>query len=150
MSHAHVAAPRSLQSPAYPVPARYNPSAGSPFGGPHGKRPTAEPRLFCVPPPPAHDESGPTLNSARRRPSGPWTVETAYRYCERMATTHYENFPVASRFLPSHLRPNAARPFTPRRVHRADDFADEPRYENRRVESLDRGSSCSRPVTTAT
>ena len=59
-----------------------------------------EPRLFCVPPPPADDETGPRWNPPDGAPPGPWTVETAYRYCERMATTHYENFPVASRFLP--------------------------------------------------
>ena len=95
-----------------------------------------EPRLFCVPPPPADDETGPRWNPPDGAPPGPWTVETAYRYCERMATTHYENFPVASRFLPSHLRPNVMAIYAYART--ADDFADEPRYENRRVESLDR------------
>jgi phytoene/squalene synthetase len=53
-----------------------------------------------------------------------------------MATTHYENFPVASRFLPAHLRPHVMAIYAFART--ADDFADEPRYENRRVESLDR------------
>jgi hypothetical protein len=62
-----------------------------------------EPRLYCVPrraPTPAISRHNPPDGA----PPGPWTVETAYRYCERMATTHYENFPVASRFLPAHLR----------------------------------------------
>ncbi|MBA3545756.1 MAG: squalene synthase HpnC [Nannocystis sp.] len=97
---------------------------------------STEPRLFCVPPPPADDESAPRWNPPDGAPPGPWTIETAYRFCERMATTHYENFPVASRFLPSHLRPNVMAIYAFART--ADDFADEPRYENRRVESLDR------------
>ena len=95
-----------------------------------------EPRLFCVPQPPVDDESAPRWNPPDGAPPGPWTIETAYRFCERMATTHYENFPVASRFLPSHLRPNVMAIYAFART--ADDFADEPRYENRRVESLDR------------
>lgn len=94
-----------------------------------------EPRLFCVPPPPDSD-SDTRWNPPDGAPPGPWTIETAYRYCERMATTHYENFPVASRFLPSHLRPHVMAIYAFART--ADDFADEPRYETRRVEALDR------------
>ncbi len=95
-----------------------------------------EPRLFCVPPPAAEDDRSARFSPPDGAPPGPWTKDNAYRYCERMATTHYENFPVASRFVPAHLRPNVMAIYAFART--ADDFADEPRYENRRVESLDR------------
>ena len=32
----------------------------------------------------------------------------AYSYCEQLARTHYENFPVASRLLPARMRPHVA------------------------------------------
>lgn len=48
----------------------------------------------------------------------------AYAYCERLAREHYENFPVASRLLPSAMRPHVAAVYAFAR--RADDFADEP------------------------
>src|SRR4051794_30348115 len=48
----------------------------------------------------------------------------AYAYCERLAREHYENFPVASRLLPSAMRPHIAAVYAFAR--RADDFADEP------------------------
>ena len=48
----------------------------------------------------------------------------AYAYCERLAREHYENFPVASRLLPSGMRPHVAAVYAFAR--RADDFADEP------------------------
>ena len=32
--------------------------------------------------------------------SGAWTADEGYRYCERLARTHYENFTVGSLFLP--------------------------------------------------
>lgn len=51
-------------------------------------------------------------------------VEAAYRYCERIAREHYENFPVASRLLPAAMRPHIAAIYAFAR--RADDFADEP------------------------
>ncbi len=51
-------------------------------------------------------------------------IETAYRYCERIARNHYENFPVASRLLPAPMRPHIAAIYAFAR--RADDFADEP------------------------
>ena len=34
----------------------------------------------------------------------PWTPEAAFRYCERLAKTHYENFTVGSRLLPQAQR----------------------------------------------
>ncbi|MSP62441.1 MAG: squalene synthase HpnC [Myxococcales bacterium] len=51
-----------------------------------------------------------------------------------MAREHYENFPVASRFVPAHLRPHVWAIYAFAR--QADDFADEPRYAGRRQEAL--------------
>ena len=50
-------------------------------------------------------------------------LRRAYATCLRMARSHYENFPVASRLLPSALRPHVAAVYAFARV--ADDFADE-------------------------
>jgi squalene synthase HpnC len=93
-----------------------------------------EPRLYAVPSS-IHERGDQPLPAPDGAPPGPWTLESAYRFCERMATTHYENFPVASRFLPAHLRPHVMAIYAFARS--ADDFADEPRYEGRRVEALD-------------
>jgi squalene synthase HpnC len=51
-------------------------------------------------------------------------VRDAFDHCERLARRHYENFPVASRFLPRALRPHVAAVYAFART--ADDFADEP------------------------
>jgi phytoene/squalene synthetase len=69
-------------------------------------------------------------------PPGPWTVERAYAYCEEFARAHTESFPVASRFVPVEIRPHLITLYAFARS--ADDFADEPQYEGRRVEALDR------------
>lgn len=50
-------------------------------------------------------------------------LENAYAECLNMAQSHYENFPVASRLLPKHLRQPIAVIYAFAR--RADDFADE-------------------------
>ena len=50
-------------------------------------------------------------------------LRRAYATCLRLARSHYENFPVASRLLPSALRPHVAAVYAFARV--ADDFADE-------------------------
>ena len=68
-------------------------------------------------------------------PPGPWPVERAYRYCEDFARAHHENFPVASRFVPSALRPHLVALYTFARA--ADDFADEPQYDGHRSQALD-------------
>jgi squalene synthase HpnC len=68
-------------------------------------------------------------------PERPWTVAESFSYCERMARDHYENFPVASRFVPAELRPHVWAIYAFART--ADDFADEPRYAGRRHEKLD-------------
>ncbi|HKB13094.1 MAG TPA: squalene synthase HpnC [Vicinamibacterales bacterium] len=47
----------------------------------------------------------------------------AYRACEALARSHYENFPVASRLLPAPMRPHIAAVYAFARI--ADDIADE-------------------------
>jgi squalene synthase HpnC len=69
-------------------------------------------------------------------PPGPWTVERAYEYCEQFARAHTESFPVASRLVPAEIRPHLIALYAFARS--ADDFADEPEYEGRRSEALDR------------
>ena len=60
----------------------------------------------------------------------------AYAYCERLAQTHYENFPVASRLLPARMRPHVAAIYAFARL--ADDMADEgPRPPRDRLADLD-------------
>lgn len=53
----------------------------------------------------------------------PYTLAQAYAFCAQMARNHYENFPVASRLLPAHLRRPIAVIYAFARS--ADDFADE-------------------------
>jgi len=69
-------------------------------------------------------------------PPGPWTVERAYHYCEDFVRAHTESFPVASRLVPAEIRPYLMALYAFARS--ADDFADEPQYEGRRIEALDR------------
>jgi squalene synthase HpnC len=69
-------------------------------------------------------------------PAGPWSVSRAYDYCEELARAHTESFPVASRFVPVEIRPHLVALYAFARM--ADDFADEPLYEGRRTEALDR------------
>jgi squalene synthase HpnC len=47
----------------------------------------------------------------------------AYAACDRLARSHYENFPVASRLLPAAMRPHVAALYAFARI--ADDLADE-------------------------
>jgi squalene synthase HpnC len=47
----------------------------------------------------------------------------AYAACDRLARSHYENFPVASRLLPARMRPHVAALYAFARI--ADDLADE-------------------------
>jgi hydroxysqualene synthase len=54
-------------------------------------------------------------------------LDEAYRACQELAQSHYENFPVASRLLPAKLRPHVAAIYAFARI--ADDFADEPGRE---------------------
>lgn len=50
-------------------------------------------------------------------------IQEAFRYCARIAREHYENFPVASLFLPRERRPHIAAIYAFARL--ADDLADE-------------------------
>ena len=50
-------------------------------------------------------------------------LEKAYAYCQKLASSHYENFPVASILLPKHLRRPISAIYAFART--ADDFADE-------------------------
>jgi squalene synthase HpnC len=58
-----------------------------------------------------------------RIPEQPPTLEQARAYCQRLATTHYENFHVASWFLPAKLRPHFHSIYAYCRI--ADDLGDE-------------------------
>lgn len=53
-----------------------------------------------------------------------WSVDDAFRYCEQLTRRHYENFPVASLFIPKDKRKYVASIYAFARV--ADDYADEP------------------------
>lgn len=55
-------------------------------------------------------------------------LDEAYRACQDLAQSHYENFPVASRLMPAELRKHVAAIYAFART--ADDFADEPGREN--------------------
>jgi squalene synthase HpnC len=68
-------------------------------------------------------------------PEGPFSVARAYEYCDEFARAHHESYPVASRFVPAEIRPHLIALYAFARA--ADDFADEPAYEGRRVEALD-------------
>ncbi|MDO8520357.1 MAG: squalene synthase HpnC [Deltaproteobacteria bacterium] len=61
-------------------------------------------------------------------------VDEAYRYCQKLARSHYENFPVASLLLPRKVRPHIAAVYAFART--ADDFADEAEFEGSRLEKL--------------
>lgn len=50
-------------------------------------------------------------------------IAAAYQYCRELSSRHYENFPVASLFLPAHLRASVTAIYAFART--ADDFADE-------------------------
>jgi len=52
----------------------------------------------------------------------PAPLADAYAACERLARSHYENFPVASRLLPAAMRPHVAALYGFARI--ADDLAD--------------------------
>jgi hydroxysqualene synthase len=58
----------------------------------------------------------------------------ARRFCARLARGHYENFPVASILLPARIRPAIQAIYAFARI--ADDFADEPVHEGRRLQRL--------------
>jgi squalene synthase HpnC len=55
-----------------------------------------------------------------------WSAEDGFRFCEKIARSHYENFPVASRFIPKEMRKYVWAIYAFARI--ADDYADEPGY----------------------
>jgi hydroxysqualene synthase len=55
-----------------------------------------------------------------------WSAEDGFRYCEMIARSHYENFPVASRFVSKEIRKYVWTIYAFARV--ADDYADEPGF----------------------
>jgi hydroxysqualene synthase len=55
-----------------------------------------------------------------------WSAEDGFRYCETIARNHYENFPVASRFVSKELRKYVWTIYAFARI--ADDYADEPGF----------------------
>jgi phytoene synthase len=63
------------------------------------------------------------------------SLSESYRHCEALASAHYENFPVASLFVPSAKRKHIAAIYVFART--ADDFADEPgRSPQERLQAL--------------
>ncbi|HWC76457.1 MAG TPA: squalene synthase HpnC [Blastocatellia bacterium] len=52
-----------------------------------------------------------------------WTIESSYEFCERLAKSHYENFPVGSLLIPARLRKHVYAIYAFART--ADDLADE-------------------------
>jgi phytoene synthase len=57
-----------------------------------------------------------------------WDVESSYAYCEQLARSHYENFPVGSVLVPKRLRKYFYSIYAFART--ADDFADEGYNDN--------------------
>jgi squalene synthase HpnC len=70
------------------------------------------------------------------QPPEPLELDACYRYCEALARARHHNFPVASLFLSSRLRKHIFAVYAFART--ADDIADEPAYEGRRLLELDR------------
>ncbi len=66
--------------------------------------------------------------------SKPWTLEASLRFCHTLATSHYENFPVALHWFRQDQQDALAAVYAFSRL--ADDFADEPPFKPLRVELL--------------
>jgi len=66
----------------------------------------------------------------------PSHLKQAYGQCQKLAFGHYENFPVASLLLSAEVRPHVAALYAFART--ADDFADEDRFEGRRLLEINR------------
>lgn len=61
-------------------------------------------------------------------------LEGAFQACSQAALTHYENFPVGSKFIRKEVRPHIHAVYAFART--ADDFADEAKFEGKRLEYL--------------
>jgi squalene synthase HpnC len=66
----------------------------------------------------------------------PLSLRADFEQCAKIASEHYENFPVASFFLPASMQPHVAALYAFART--ADDFADEPLFEGNRLVELER------------
>ncbi len=75
-----------------------------------------------------------TLREYEARAADPAAIGAAYDFCARLASRHYENFPVASRWLARGRRRHVAALYAFARI--ADDFSDEPEHEGSRRERL--------------
>jgi squalene synthase HpnC len=64
-----------------------------------------------------------TLPAEYAIPAHAPSLQEAYAYCERLASSHYENFSVASWFLPKHLRQHFYNVYSYCRI--SDDLGDE-------------------------
>jgi squalene synthase HpnC len=70
-----------------------------------------------------------------------WSPEDGFRYCEAIARSHYENFPVASRFVPKEIRKHVWTIYAFARI--ADDYADEPGFTlAERMDNLNQWEQC--------
>jgi squalene synthase HpnC len=63
------------------------------------------------------------LPASYRIPESAPSVDESFAYCERLAKTHYENFSVATLFLPSHLKQHFYNVYAYCRI--SDDLGDE-------------------------
>jgi squalene synthase HpnC len=75
-----------------------------------------------------------TLAAYQARLDDPADLAGAYRFCQDLANSHYENFPVASLLLPKRLRKHVAALYGFARI--ADDMSDEPEHAGHRRERL--------------
>jgi squalene synthase HpnC len=75
---------------------------------------SAKPKMIAAP---AFAMDDPALSTRT------WPLEDSYRYCERLARSHYENFPVGSILIKKELRRHFYAIYAFARI--ADDFADE-------------------------
>ncbi|WP_273148827.1 squalene synthase HpnC [Methylophaga thiooxydans] len=72
-------------------------------------------------------------------------LDNAYRFCQQLAQSHYENFPVASLLLPKRLRKPVSVIYAFSRT--ADDFADEgSESESTRLEQLEQYSTALKQI----
>jgi squalene synthase HpnC len=72
---------------------------------------------------PTADQIWSTLPAEYAIPATAPSVEEAFAYCERLARAHYENFPVATLFLPKRLRQHFFNIYSYCRI--SDDLGDE-------------------------
>lgn len=85
----------------------------------------------------------------------PADIHIAYQFCQEMADSHYENFPVASKLLPKSLRKHVSAIYAFARS--ADDYADEGTLDtvtrlakldecDHRIDEISKGNSIDEPI----